>query len=142
MKYRLLAFGKSPAWVENGVTEYSKRMPNLKLELVPGNPPKTRVSRMLNRCGSSAWRVFLDKSGHSFTSESFARQCASWEQAGRDVCLLIGDDVGFDADQLKSADLVWSLSQLTLPHQLARLCVCEQLYRAHTINSGHAYHRA
>lgn len=142
VKYRLLAIGKSPSWVESGVNEYSKRLPNLKLELVAGNPRNTRMQRMLNRCGSSPWRVFLDKSGRSFTSEGFANQCAKWEQAGRDVCLLIGDDVGFTASQLEEADLVWSLSDLTLPHQLARLCVCEQLYRAHTINAGHAYHRA
>ena len=142
MKYRLLAIGKSPSWVESGVSEYSKRLPNLKLELIPGNPRKSRMERMLNRCGSSAQRVFLDKSGRSFTSEGFAKQCAKWEQSGRDVCLLIGDDVGFTENQLVAADMVWSLSELTLPHQLARLCVCEQLYRAHTINCGHAYHRA
>ena len=97
---------------------------------------------MYATCGNRAIRVYLDKSGQSFTSESLARQCVSWERRGQDVCLLIGDDVGFTGEDLESADLVWSLSPLTLPHQLTRILVCEQLYRAHTINLGQAYHRS
>ena len=86
--------------------------------------------------------MYLDKSGKAFTSESFAQQCGAWERRGNDVCLLIGDDVGFTKKDLSVADMVWSLSPLTLPHQLARIVVCEQIYRARSINLGHAYHRS
>ena len=135
-------FGKAPSWVDEGVGEYGKRIPNLSLERIAGSPVKTRMQRMLTTCGNRAVRVYLDKSGKSFTSESLARQCSFWEQQGSDVCLLIGDDVGFSNEDLRDADLVWSLSTLTLPHQLTRILVCEQLYRARTINLGHGYHRS
>lgn len=97
---------------------------------------------MRTACGKRAVRVYLDKSGKSYTSELLARQSLSWEQQGNDVCLLIGDDAGFTKEDLGDADVVWSLSNLTLPHQLTRILVCEQLYRARAINSGHAYHRS
>ncbi|MCY4130147.1 MAG: 23S rRNA (pseudouridine(1915)-N(3))-methyltransferase RlmH [Gammaproteobacteria bacterium] len=138
----MLVFGKAPSWVDEGVRDYSKRIPNLSLERIAGSPAKTRMRRMSVACGNRAVRVYLDKSGKSFTSESLARQCVSWERQGDDVCLLIGDDVGFSKADLAQADLVWSLSTLTLPHQLTRILVCEQLYRARSINLGHAYHRS
>ena len=134
-------FGKAPTWVDEGVSEYSKRIPNLSLQRISGSPAKTRMQRMLAACGNRSVRVYLDKSGKTLTSESLARQCLSWERLGKDVCLLIGDDVGFTKEDLGSADFVWSLSTLTLPHQLTRILVCEQLYRARSINLGHAYHR-
>ncbi len=142
MKYRLLVFGNAPSWVDDGVGEYSKRIPNFSIERIAGKPIKTRMQRMYAACGNRASRVYLDRAGRSFTSESLAQQCTSWERAGQDVCLLIGDDVGFTEEDLANADLVWSLSPLTLPHQLTRIVVCEQLYRARTINLGHAYHRS
>ncbi len=97
---------------------------------------------MVAACGSRSLKIYLDKSGKSFTSESLARRCAAWERQGKDVCLLIGDDKGFTAEDLTQADLVWSLSPLTLPHQLTRVLVCEQIYRARSMNAGHAYHRS
>ena len=135
-------FGNAPRWVDDGVREYQKRLSNLHVERVNRNPVKTRVKRMHAMCPNNSQRVYLDKSGNAFTSESLARQCATWERGGRDVCFLIGDDVGFSSADLKQADLVWSLSDLTFPHQLTRVLVCEQLYRAHSINAGHAYHRS
>lgn len=142
MKYRLLVFGNAPAWVDQGVAEFVKRLPNVVLERLPGKPQKSRMRRMLAACGTNPCRVFLDKSGTALTSESLARQCSIWEQRGQDICLLIGDDVGFSKEDLANADMVWSLSPLTMPHQLIRIVVCEQLYRAHAINQGLAYHRA
>ncbi|MCE2406054.1 MAG: 23S rRNA (pseudouridine(1915)-N(3))-methyltransferase RlmH [Pseudomonadales bacterium] len=142
MKFRLLVFGKASSWVDDGVGQYSTRVPNLVLEQIPGNPVRTRIKRMEAACGSRALKVYLDKSGKTFTSESLARRCAAWERQGNDVCLLIGDDKGFTEEDLSQADLVWSLSPLTLPHQLTRILVCEQLYRARSINAGHAYHRS
>ena len=135
-------FGKAPPWVDQGVAEYAKRFKNLSVERIAGSPVKTRNARMLTACGERSVKVYLDKSGHSLTSETLAKQCVSWERKGRDVCLLIGDDVGFSESDLKHADFVWSLSSLTLPHQLTRVVVCEQLYRARAINTGHAYHRS
>ena len=97
---------------------------------------------MLSACGEGSFRVYLDKSGRALSSEDLATFCTSRERQGNDVCLRIGDDGGFNAADLAQANLVWSLSTLTFPHQLTRIVVCEQLYRAYSINAGHAYHRS
>ena len=60
---------------------------------------------------------------------------------GRDVGFAIGGAEPLPVDVLQRADAIWSLSALTLPHELARLIVLEQLYRAHTIRRGEPYHR-
>jgi len=60
---------------------------------------------------------------------------------GRDVTFVIGGSDGLPADLLKRAERIWSLGPLTLPHELARVVVYEQLYRAYTIRRGEKYHR-
>ena len=61
---------------------------------------------------------------------------------GLDLALLIGGADGFAPEVRARADLSWSLSRLTLPHALVRVVLAEQLYRAHSVLSGHPYHRA
>ena len=134
--------GKTTKWVDQAVEEYRKRLPNLDLERIAGNPVKSRMRRLASACGNTALRVYLDKSGRIFSSETLATLCLRWQNGGRDVCFVIGDDVGFSKEDLEKADLVWSLSPLTFPHHLVRVMVCEQLYRATSIISGHDYHRA
>ena len=141
MKFRLLVVGKAPAWVNDGVGEYAKRIPRFAVEQLSNHPQNTRMHRLIDSCGDRALRVLLDKSGRMYTSLELARQVSAWQMHGRDVCFVIGDDVGFREEHLAQADMVWSLSPMTLPHQLTRIVVVEQLYRAHSINTGHAYHR-
>jgi 23S rRNA (pseudouridine1915-N3)-methyltransferase len=87
-------------------------------------------------------RVALDERGKSLASEAFARQLARWRDDGRPaVSFVIGGADGLDPAFVAQADLVVSFSPLTWPHQLARIMLCEQLYRAATILSGHPYHR-
>lgn len=86
--------------------------------------------------------VALDEHGRSMASEPFATQLARWRDDGRPaVSFVIGGADGLDADFVRSADLVLSFSPLTWPHQLVRIMLAEQLYRATTILSGHPYHR-
>lgn len=86
--------------------------------------------------------VALDERGKSFTSQQLARQVTEWEnRAVSRVSLLIGGPDGHTDGLRQRADLVWKLSDLTMPHELARLVLLEQLYRAETIRSGHPYHR-
>src|SRR5205823_5940391 len=66
---------------------------------------------------------------------------AGWEMDGRDVAFAIGGAEGVPEPVLGRAERVWSLSRLTFPHELARLLVYEQLYRAYTIRRGEPYHR-
>ena len=86
--------------------------------------------------------VAFDERGKSFSSTSFAEQIGRWRDAGRSqVSFVIGGADGLDASLRSRADLVMSFGALTLPHQLVRVLVAEQLYRAITILGGHPYHR-
>ncbi len=86
--------------------------------------------------------VALDERGKVLDSAAFARQLARWRDAGRELVFAIGGADGLDPTVLKRAALTLSLSAMTWPHQLARVMLVEQLYRADTILSGHPYHRA
>ena len=86
--------------------------------------------------------VLLDSHGHSQSSEQFSANLARWRDDGKAaVSFVIGGADGLDPEFLKRADLTLSFSPLTWPHQLVRIMLAEQLYRATTILSGHPYHR-
>jgi 23S rRNA (pseudouridine1915-N3)-methyltransferase len=86
--------------------------------------------------------VALDEHGKSLNSDIFARQIARWRDDGRPaVSFVIGGADGLDPALVAGADLALSFSPLTWPHQLVRIMLAEQLYRATTILSGHPYHR-
>jgi len=95
---------------------------------------------LLARAGSGALVAF-DERGRSPTSEAFAARIGAWRDGGRDAAFLIGGPDGLDESVRRRADLVVSFGALTLPHQLVRALVLEQVYRALTILSGHPYHR-
>ncbi|HQZ13126.1 MAG TPA: 23S rRNA (pseudouridine(1915)-N(3))-methyltransferase RlmH [Devosia sp.] len=86
--------------------------------------------------------VMLDERGKSQSSEAFARQLERWRDDGRPaVSFVIGGADGLDPAFVAEADLTLSFSPLTWPHQMVRIMLGEQLYRATTILSGHPYHR-
>lgn len=86
--------------------------------------------------------VLLDERGKALDSETFAQQVGTWRDAGRrDLMLAIGGADGLDPALYQRADLVLNLGKLTWPHQIVRILIAEQLYRAVTILSGHPYHR-
>lgn len=87
--------------------------------------------------------VVLDGRGQAWSSEELAAKLGRWrDSATRHLVCLIGGADGFSDDERARADAVFSLSNLTLPHRLAQLVLCEQLYRAGTILAGHPYHHA
>jgi 23S rRNA (pseudouridine1915-N3)-methyltransferase len=86
--------------------------------------------------------VTLDERGRTLSSDAFARQLARWRDDGRPAAtFLIGGPDGLDPALVRDADLALSFSPLTWPHQLVRIMLAEQLYRATTILAGHPYHR-
>ena len=85
--------------------------------------------------------VALSRVGEPWSSEELAQRTARWDQEGRAVAFAIGGADGLPRALLERAESVWSLSALTLPHELARVVVLEQLYRAFTIRRGEPYHR-
>lgn len=87
--------------------------------------------------------VALDERGRSDNSDAFAKRLGRWRDDGvRSVAFLIGGADGLDETIRKRADVVLNFGALTWPHMLVRALLAEQLYRAHTILTGHPYHRA
>jgi 23S rRNA (pseudouridine1915-N3)-methyltransferase len=93
-----------------------------------------QVSR---RLPERAFVVLLDRAGDELDSLGLARFLEERRQSGRDLCLVLGGPYGLELD---GPDRRLSLGKLTLPHQLARVVVLEQLYRAHKIIAGEPYH--
>ena len=87
--------------------------------------------------------VALDERGRNLTSPEFADRIRAWRDGGQtNVVLALGGPDGHAAEFLAAASLKIALGAMTWPHQLARIMLAEQLYRAVTILSGHPYHRA
>jgi 23S rRNA (pseudouridine1915-N3)-methyltransferase len=85
--------------------------------------------------------IALARDGAAWTSQDLATQVGRWRVAARPVDLAIGGSNGLGQELLSRAAHRWSLGPLTLPHELARVVVLEQLYRAYTILSGEKYHK-
>jgi 23S rRNA (pseudouridine1915-N3)-methyltransferase len=98
-------------------------------------------ARILEALGEGTRLVALSRSGTPWTSRELAEWTSRWEMDGRDVSFAIGGADSLPAPVLAQAERVWSLSALTLPHELARVLLYEQLYRAYTIRRGEPYHR-
>jgi len=98
-------------------------------------------ARLLGAIPEEARLVALSRTGEPWSSMDLADWTGRWDQDGRDVALVIGGADGLPGGLLAQAERVWSLSALTFPHELARVIVLEQLYRAFTIRRGEPYHR-
>ncbi len=143
---------RPPDWVSSACEEYLKRLRGkLTLELREFAPAadsahaqeqKTKEGdRLLKALPSNAYVVALDERGQQWTTVELADALAHW-QTLQHVVLIIGGAEGLDARVRQRAQQTWGLSHLTLPHQLARVVVVEQLYRAWSYQNGHPYHRA
>ena len=154
MKLSVLAVGhRQPGWVSEGCAEYLKRMPRELPASVTEIKPEPRGSKTREQLLSSekarirdaltvgSRLVVLDEKGDDLTTLKLARRLETWMQDGRDVALLIGGADGLDEEFKQQADDKLRLSSLTLPHGMARLLLCEQLYRAVSVLKNHPYHR-
>jgi 23S rRNA (pseudouridine1915-N3)-methyltransferase len=97
--------------------------------------------RIRQRLGNTATVVACDGTGRSMSSERFAQWLQSERESARDVAFMIGGAFGLDDELRNGAQLRLSLAPWTLPHELARLVLAEQLYRAGTIVRGEPYHK-
>jgi 23S rRNA (pseudouridine1915-N3)-methyltransferase len=146
-----------PGWVHAGYTEYARRLPRetrLELrEIKPASRPATASAGALRQMLSleadriraalpaGGYKVILDERGKALTTTELARRMELWRREGRDVAFVIGGADGIADEMKRDADLVFSLSSLTLPHGLCRVLLAEQLYRAASLLAGHPYHR-
>lgn len=86
--------------------------------------------------------IALDETGKQLTSHQWAENLRTWQTGGiRHLAFFIGGAAGFQPEVIQACTTTWSLSKLTLPHQLVRPLLAEQLYRSFTLLTGHPYHR-
>jgi len=153
VKFIVVAVGhRMPAWVDAGFAEYAGRMPReARIELAALKPaqrggPVKRVleaegERIFSVLPAGCVKVALDERGTLLDTMALSRRMARWRETGRNVAFIVGGADGLAESVKASADFIWSLSPLTLPHGLARVVLAEQLYRAHSILHNHPYHR-
>ena len=145
MRLHILTIGKARlAFARAGVAEYLERFPpkhGVELDALRSST-RDDEGRLLMARSEGMLRVALDERGEQITSRELARKIAGWElQRTKAVAFLIGGADGHSDELRKRADWRWSLSPLTLQHELALVVLLEQLYRARCINAGTPYHR-
>ena len=154
MKLGILAVGhKLPGWVAEGCAEYVKRMPRelplVLIEIKP-EPRGSKTREQLLAAESTRLQavlqgfrrvVVLDELGADLTTLKLAQRLEGWMREGGDTAFIIGSADGIAEELKREADATLRLSSLTLPHAMARLIVCEQLYRAVSVLKSHPYHR-
>ena len=129
-----------PRWARQARDEYLGRMPRgfeVRCVELKSGP----VARVRARLPGRVRLVALDERGRDLTTAQLAARLQAWRAEGDAVAFVIGGPDGLDAEFRRAADLVLKLSSLTLPHAFAQVLLCEQLYRAASILSGHPYHR-
>ena len=145
MRWHIFAIGKPRlGFARSGVEEYAARLkPFVPVELhwLKVSRPAGESLAMLERSKGTV-RVVLDERGDHVASRALARRLATWEMHGpRDFAVLVGGADGHADELRQAAGWTWSLSRLTLQHELALVVALEQLYRAYTIKAGLPYHR-
>ena len=155
MHIRLLAVGdRQPAWVDDAFENYITRFPRewkFRIDRIATarrsrndkskNARDVEADALLSRIRKDEQVVLLDEKGKQMRSQVLATRLSDWQVDGRDLCFVIGGPDGVAPSVRERADNVWSLSDLTLPHGLARVLLAEQLYRAWSLQTGHPYHR-
>lgn len=150
MTIKVLAVGKKhESWVTEGIGRYEKRLKkpfNLSWQLLSHSARDNEAARaeestrILAKVAPGDFVVLLDECGRNVDSPALANKLRSPIDAGRNVVVVIGGAYGVDSTVHDRADFTWSLSKLVFPHQLVRLILTEQLYRAQDILAGGKYH--
>ena len=119
-------------WIREGINQYKKRMPDLIInESKSFNIDNIRVNNII---------ICLTEEGQSFNSIELTSLLLNFKN--KKINFLIGDADGIPSDIKDKSNLLLSLSPLTFPHELARLILIEQIYRAISISNNSLYHRA
>lgn len=152
MAIRIIAIGKKhESWVAEGVDRYQKRLKRpftVEWVLLPhsareGHAARVEESeRILSRIKPEEFVILLDERGKLLDSPALSQALLSPLETSQTIVIVIGGAYGVDQTVHSSVDLVWSLSRLVFPHQLVRLILAEQLYRAQEIAAGNPYHHS
>lgn len=159
LQIKIVTVGKvREKYLQEGIREYLKRLgPFTRLEMleVPDEPCPERLStaeeervkaqegeRILRAISPQEYVILMDIEGKQLDSPGVAHMLEELALSGRsNVAFIIGGSLGVSSSVRERCDLRWSFSKLTFPHQLMRLVLLEQLYRAFKISRGEPYHK-
>lgn len=150
MAIRIIVIGKKhESWVAEGIERYQKRLKqpfNIEWVFLPHSSlsgvqaRQEESQRIHKRLHGDDYVVLLDERGKIVDSPALSQLLLSPLESSKNVVLIIGGAYGVDDTVHHRANTIWSLSKLVFPHQLVRLIVVEQLYRAQEIAAGNPYH--
>ncbi|MEI6228515.1 MAG: 23S rRNA (pseudouridine(1915)-N(3))-methyltransferase RlmH [Candidatus Saccharibacteria bacterium] len=150
MPIRIISVGKKHEdWVAAGIERYQTRLKRpftiewvfLPHSLSDGDRARQDESAAINkRLDANGYTILLDERGKNINSPELSQVLLTPLQSSRPVTIIIGGAYGVDDSVRDRADMVWSLSNLVFPHQLVRLILTEQIYRAQEIAGGGPYH--
>ncbi|MDR5711015.1 23S rRNA (pseudouridine(1915)-N(3))-methyltransferase RlmH [Nesterenkonia flava] len=140
---------KHESWVAEGIDRYTKRLRkpfDLTWKLLPHSSKEhdaareEESARILASLKGNDHVILLDERGKNISSPQLAQHLQGQFDAGSAVVVVIGGAYGVNAELSARANFTWSLSKLVFPHQLVRLVLAEQVYRAQEISAGRSYH--
>ena len=150
MSVRILAIGKKhESWVLEGIERYQKRLKRpfvVEWVLLPhsarqdADARRDESERIAARLTAHDYVVLMDERGTAINSPALSKLLLDSLESSRSPTIIIGGAYGVDDSIYTRANFVWSLSPLVFPHQLVRLMLTEQLYRAQEIAAGNPYH--
>jgi len=155
MRINLIAIGKKmPDWISHGIEHYKKQLPknyNFTITALESqnrksisaeNTKNLEEKLILDAASSSSLLIAFDELGKQQSSKELSKSIEKWQLEGESVAMIIGGADGLSSELKQKCNLIWSLSNLTLTHSMARLLLVEQLYRGHSLMTNHPYHRS
>ena len=155
MKINLIAIGKKmPDWISHGIEHYKKQLPknyNFTITALESqnrksisaeNTKNLEEKLILDAASGSTLLIAFDELGKQQSSKELSKSIEKWRLEGDNVAMIIGGADGLSSELKQKCNLIWSLSNLTLTHSMARLLLVEQLYRGHSLITNHPYHRS
>ncbi len=143
-KVNIVCVGKlKEKFYAEAVSEYCKRLTRFAQVTIKELPEKRTLAEEgeLILKELRGYVIVLAVEGHKLSSESLAEKVKTLCDAGKEMTFVIGSSCGLDSKVKNAADYLLSFSDMTFPHQLMRVILCEQVYRAFMINSGSEYHK-
>ena len=139
--YKIIAIGKiKKKWIQEGIEMYLKRLPGLEVIEIKDSTQTKEERTIKEIISKNETLVTLNENGQSFTSTQLTTKLLN--SYNQNITFVLGGASGLSPSLYRSAAWQLSLSPLTFPHEIARLLLIEQLYRAKTITQGGPYHKA
>ena len=139
-RYKIIAIGKiKKKWIQTGIDMYLIRLPGLKVIEIKDSTQKKEEDMIKENLRKNETLITLNENGKTFSSKQLSKKLL--DSNNQNITFVIGGSTGLSASLNNFASWQLSLSPLTFPHEIARLLLIEQLYRAKTISQGGPYHK-